>query len=150
MAALTNDGLTADVHAAYEWLSHEHMIDAGRLAAIGFCMGGRVAYLANGSVNLRAAISFYGGGIAPALLSLAEQQRGALLMFWGGRDQHIAPEQYRAVADALTKAGKTHEQVVLSQADHGFFCDQRPSYDAGSARQAWMLTQEFLRVFGVF
>ena len=70
-------------------------------------------------------------------------------MFWGGRDQHIAPEQYRAVADALTKAGKTHEQVVFSQADHGFFCDQRPSYDARSARQAWMLTQEFLRVFGV-
>ena len=150
MAALTNDGLIADVQASYEWLSHEDMVDAGRLAAIGFCMGGRVAYLANGSVNLRAAISFYGGGIAPALLSFAQQQHGALLMFWGGRDQHITPEQYRAVADALTIAGQTHEQVVFSQADHGFFCDQRPSYDAGSARQAWMLTQEFLRVFGVF
>lgn len=149
MGALKNEGLIADAQATYAWLTSDDATDASRLAAIGFCMGGRVAYLANAHLNLQAAISFYGGGIAPDLLTYAEQQSGPILMFWGGRDQHIPPEQYRAVADALTAADKTHEQVVFSQAHHAFFCDARASYDAGAGRQAWVLTQEFLKAFGV-
>jgi carboxymethylenebutenolidase len=112
-------------------------------------MGGRVSYIANAVVQLAAAISFY-GGVPPELLSMADRQHGPLLMFWGGKDKHILPDNYRAVADALSEQGKTHEQVVFSQADHGFFCDQRSSYEPGAARQAWAMTQEFLRAFGIF
>ena len=146
--ALTKAGLEADVDAAHAWLKTDAGVDAGNVSAIGFCMGGRVAYLANARLPLKAAISFYGGGIAPDLLPLAKEQHAPLLMFWGGRDGHILPEQYRAVADALTHAEKIHEQVVFSQADHGFFCDARASYNAAAAPQAWALTQAFLRAYG--
>jgi carboxymethylenebutenolidase len=146
--ALTTEGLLADIQAAYDWLSREPNVDRDRIASIGFCMGGRASYLANSEVALKAAASFYGGGINN-LLDRVQAQHGPLLMFWGGRDQHILPENYRAVADALTQAGKTHEQVVFSQADHAFFNDQRPAYEPGSARQAWALTLEFLRTSGV-
>jgi carboxymethylenebutenolidase len=67
-------------------------------------------------------------------------------MFWGGLDKNIPPDQQRAVADALTAAGKEHNQVVFSYAEHGFFCDARPSYSPDAARQAWALTREF---FGI-
>ena len=116
-----------------------------RISAVGFCLGGSVAYVANAHLDLRAAVSFYGGGTDP---NFAEKQRRPLLMFWGGRDQHIPSELYRSVADALSAAGKTHEQVVFSQAGHAFFNDTRDRYDEGSARQAWAMTVEFLRVFG--
>jgi len=149
MAALTVPGIIADMRAAYQWLREEAGLAPERIAVIGFCMGGRVAYLANAELPFGAAISFYGGGIAPEHLERARTQHGPLLMFWGGKDAHIPAEQYRAVADALTAADALHEQVVFSQADHGFFCDQRASYDPGSARQAWALVLEFLRVFGV-
>lgn len=149
MSQLTQEGMAADARASFDRLANESAVDSSRIAAIGFCMGGRVSYIANAAIGLRAAISFYGGGIAPGLLDLASRQRGPLLMFWGGKDQHIPPDQYRPVADALTAAGRTHEQVVFSQADHGFFCDKRPSYEPGAARQAWALTLEFLRTFGV-
>lgn len=149
MSGLTIPGQVADVRAAAEWLQHEPTVDADRLAAIGFCMGGRVAYLANAHVKLRAAISFYGGGIVPDLLDLAKDQHGALLMFWGGKDTHIPPEAYRTLTDALTQAQAVHEQVVFSQAGHGFFCDRRESYEEGAARQAWAMTQAFLESFGV-
>ncbi len=149
MAALTPDGLEADAAAAYERLTNEPGVDAQRIAAIGFCMGGRVSYIANAALPLRAAISYYGGGIAPDLLDRAKRQHAPLLMFWGGADSHISPEQYRAVADALTAAEKTHEQVVFSQAGHGFFCDRRESYEPSAARQSWALSLEFLRTFGV-
>lgn len=149
MDAMTREGLEADIDATFAWLAKDADVDPGEMAAIGFCMGGRVSYIANSRVPLRAAISFYGGGIAPDLLSLASQQHGPILMFWGGLDQHIPPEQYRAVADALASAGATQEQIVFGQADHGFFCDQRASYNPIAARQAWALLKEFLASYGI-
>jgi len=149
MSALTRGGLEADVDAAFAWLRGNGSVDAKRIAAIGFCMGGRVTYLANARAPLAAAISFYAGGIAPDLLDAAAEQHAPILMFWGGLDQHIPPEQYRAVADALRDGGATQEQVVFGQADHGFFCDQRASYNPAAARQAWALSLEFLRAYDV-
>jgi carboxymethylenebutenolidase len=146
MSALTEEHLAADAAAAYAWAASQKEIGPDRVACVGFCMGGRVSFIANSSVPLRAGISFYGGGIAPNLLSCANRDSGPMLMFWGGKDQHIGPDQYRAVADALNAAGAAHEQVIFSQADHGFFCDERASYDAGAARQAWALLTEFLDV----
>ncbi|MHB8177069.1 MAG: dienelactone hydrolase family protein [Vulcanimicrobiaceae bacterium] len=88
----------------------------------------------------------YAGGIAPDLLPLTAHQHAPILMFWGGKDAHIPPEAYRAVADALSQAGKDHEQVVFSQADHGFNCDARASFHAGASKQAWALVEAFLHV----
>ena len=148
-SALTRDGILADIRAAYAWLSSDQRVEATRIAAIGFCMGGQVAYLANSAVDLLGAVSFYAGGLVPDLLPLASEQRSPILMFWGGLDRHIAPADYRAVADALTVAKKIHEQVLFSHADHGFFCDQRASYDELAARQAWALATEFFRVYEI-
>jgi carboxymethylenebutenolidase len=148
-AQLTADGLLEDAHGAFAFAAAQPGIDRERIACAGFCLGGRVSYLANSELSLRAAVSFYGGGIAPDFLDRAGRQHGPLLMFWGGKDQHIPAEQYRAVADALTSAGKTHTQVTISDADHGFFCDQRASYNAAAAQQAWALTLAFLAANGV-
>jgi carboxymethylenebutenolidase len=142
--ALTSEGLEADVHAAHAWLQQDTCTDATRVAALGFCMGGRVAYLGNATLPLRGAVSFYGGGIAPALLDRARHLSGPHLFFWGGADTHIPPEQHRAVIDALRRAGKPYVNVEISDAGHGFFCDQRPSYHATAARRAWALTLDFL------
>lgn len=145
---ITTDGLLADARAAYDWLR-----TAGappeRIAALGFCMGGRVVFLANAHLPLAAAISFYGGGIAPGLLPLAPRQHAELLMFWGGRDRHIPVAQRRAVEDALTAAEKPHAQAIFAQAGHGFFGPTQATYDPGASGQAWALASEFLRVRGV-
>jgi carboxymethylenebutenolidase len=149
MSALNPDGIQADVAAAFQWLRQQEDVDAARIACVGFCMGGRVSYIANATAPLRAAVSFYGGGIAPELLPLAKLQHGPILLFWGGLDKHIGPDQYRAVEDALKDAGKAYEQVVFSTADHAFFNDARPAYNEAAARQAWALLVEFFRVNGV-
>jgi carboxymethylenebutenolidase len=136
---LTDDGLTADIRAAHAQFKGK------RIDAVGFCMGGRVSYLAAATVPLHAAISFYGGRIAPALLPRAAELSAPFLMFWGGLDKHIPPEQHRPVADALRAAGKMFIDVEISDGDHGFFCDQRPSYNPRAAAEAWALTLTFLR-----
>jgi carboxymethylenebutenolidase len=148
--ALTESGLEADIRAAHQALAADSAVDASRIVSIGFCMGGRVSFLADAVLPLRASISFYGGGIAPSqmgpgMLGRATDLHAPILLFWGGRDKHIGVEQPRAVADALRAAGKTYINVEFSDADHGFFNDVRRSYHASSAAQAWALSQAFLK-----
>ena len=68
------------------------------------------------------------------------------LFFWGGLDAHIGPDAVQAVTSALSAAKKDYVNVVFSNADHGFFCDARASYNAVAAKQAWSLTLEFFNL----
>jgi len=145
MSTLTNEGLQADIEASFELFKNDSQTDSNRIFSVGFCMGGRVSFFADTIVPLRAAVSFYGGGIAPGLLDRVESLHGPILLFWGGLDKHILPENTRAVEDALRAAGKEYESVTFSYADHGFFCDQRASYNDKASKQAWPMMMEFLR-----
>jgi carboxymethylenebutenolidase len=145
LRALTEAGMSDDIRAAHGWLQKDPQV-ADRIASIGFCMGGRVSFLACATVAVRAAISFYGGGIAPALLPRARELRAPMLFFWGGLDKHIGKDQIRSVTEALDKEGKTYTNVEISDADHGFFCDQRASYNPNAARQAWALSRAFFEM----
>ena len=142
---LTDENLEADIKAVYEWLTKDSQTDSQNVFSIGFCMGGRVSFLADSVVPLKAAVSFYGGGIAQGLLDRAKNLHGQILMFWGGLDKHILPEHARAVEDALRSAGKEFGNVTFSYADHGFFCDQRAAYNEKASKQAWPMTLEFLK-----
>jgi carboxymethylenebutenolidase len=141
---ITVEGLEADTRAAFGWLDQAGV--GGNAAAVGYCLGGRVSFVANSAVPLRAAVSYYGGHIPP-LLGRAPRLSGPMLFFWGGLDHHIPEEQRDAVVKAVGEAGKTFVNVVFSNADHGFFCDARPSYNAEAAAQAWSLTQAFLDTY---
>ncbi len=145
MAAMTQAGLEADLRAAYDWLQNDSSVDGSRIAAVGYCMGGRAAYVANSILPLKATVSYYGGRIAPDLLPRAKDQHGPLLFFWGGKDAHIPPEQRGAVMKALDEAGKPYADVVFSDADHGFFCEDRKVYHPASTSQSWALFIAFLR-----
>jgi carboxymethylenebutenolidase len=149
MQAMSDAALTADIQATYEWLTNAPNVDRDATACVGFCMGGRVSFLANALVPVKAAISYYGGGIAPGprgpgLLARAPGLHAPMLLYWGGLDQHIPPEQTLAVADALRKAGKPYVQVEFSDADHAFFRDVSSSYNPKAATESWALTHAFL------
>jgi carboxymethylenebutenolidase len=145
MGALTDEGLIADAQAAYTWLTQQESVEKEKISAVGFCMGGRTAFLANAALPLQAAVSFYGGGIAQNNLSRAIDQHGPLLLLWGGKDAHITAEHREAVTRALDAAGKEYANIVFSYGDHGFFCDARASYSKRAAGEAWPLVLQFLQ-----
>jgi carboxymethylenebutenolidase len=145
MEAMTVPGGEADLRAAFDWLQNQKNVQRDRICSTGFCMGGRMSFMANSILPLHAAASFYGGGIAPALLDRAPRLHAPMLFFWGGLDKHIPPEQRNAVIDALRTAGKTYANVEFSDADHGFNCDERASYQPRAARQSWAMLLEFLQ-----
>lgn len=148
MRAMTNEGAEADLRAAFQWLESQSAVQRGEISAVGFCMGGRIAFLANAALPLRAAASFYGGGIAPGLLDRVESLHAPMLLVWGELDKHIPAEQRAQVIDALKQKGKTYVNVEFSDADHAFFCDERAAYQPRAARQSWALLLEFLRTAG--
>lgn len=143
--AVTTETAEADIRSAYEWLRSNTQVKASEISSVGFCMGGRISFIANSVVALRAAVSFYGGGIAPGLLDRAPKLQAPSLFIWGGLDKHITPEHRRTVTQALSTQKKIYVTAEFSRADHGFFCDERAAYEPHSARQAWALTLEFLR-----
>jgi carboxymethylenebutenolidase len=143
LGKLTTEGLEADIRATYELVRKEKSW-SGRIVSIGFCMGGRVSFLANAVLPLAAAVSFYGGGIVPGLLDRAARQNGPIALFWGGRDKHIGADQRTAIRESLEKASRPFIESLFSFADHGFFCDQRASYNPDAARDAWALATSFL------
>ncbi len=147
LQALTPEGIIADARAAFDWLQNNPRVLPNATASIGYCMGGRCSYLANSVLPLQAAVSYYGGGIATALLPRAAEMHGPILLYWGGLDKNIPIEQSYATAAALKQAGKTYVNIEFSDADHGFFCDQRANYKETAAKQSWDLTVRFLATY---
>jgi len=147
MQAMTPEGNIADARAAFDWLEKNPRVAPNATASIGFCMGGRVSFLANSVLPLKAAISFYGTAIAPGFVTRAAQQHGPALFFWGGLDARITRDQTRAVVDSMTEAKKIFVNVDFSDADHGFFCDARANYKETAAKQAWQLLVQFLATY---
>jgi carboxymethylenebutenolidase len=144
--SLTTESLVLDTRAAHAWLASQPNVDRSKIAAVGFCLGGRAAYLANSELPLAASISYYGGGIAQHLLDRAPTLHGPQLLFWGGKDANITPEHTRAVVDALRAAGKSFVNVEFSDANHGFFNEQvADRYNAFAAAESWAIAVRFLR-----
>jgi carboxymethylenebutenolidase len=135
----------ADVIAAADYL-RSHPAVNGRIACLGFCMGGRLSFVANGVSKLAAAVSFY-GNIAPDKLAYAETLSGPMMMIWAGKDAHIPRASQVQTVDKLRELGKPYVNIEFSAQNHGFFCDARSDYDAGAAQQAWALTTAFLATY---
>ncbi len=145
LMALKAEEMIADARAALAFLRARPDVRGDRIGAMGFCIGGHMTYLVACETDVRAAASFYGGGIAgpqgpggaESTLSRTPKLRGKLLALFGGKDAMIPSQQVDAVRDALAKGGKRHEVVVYPDADHGFFCDQRATFHEPSAKDAW-------------
>jgi carboxymethylenebutenolidase len=142
MEALTVARLEADAKACFNWLQQQHAVIKNKIGSIGFCMGGKVSFIANMVLPLQAAVSYYAGRM-PAIADRLRETHGPQLMFWGGLDKHITPDQVELVVKTLQEAKKEFINVTVSYADHAFNCDERPSYHPQAAKEAWALTLAF-------
>ena len=141
---ITVEGLSADLKASYNWLQEQSNVTKAKIGCIGFCLGGRVTFLANAILPLSAAVSYYGGS-THALANKAKDLHAPHLFFWGGLDKHIMQEHIDTVINSVKQAGKPYINVVISYADHGFNCDERPSYNKQASLEAWGMTLAFFR-----
>jgi carboxymethylenebutenolidase len=109
---------------------------SGRVAVVGYCWGGTLAYLAARELPIVCAVSYYGGQIKDYLDSAP---RRPVMYHFGERDPHIPMSDVEKIR-AADPDGIFH----LYPADHGFNCEERGTFDADSARLARERTLAFL------
>ncbi len=152
MGSVKDDQIVADMGAAIDYLKARNEVKPS-FGTVGFCMGGRVAFLAacrNSAV--RATAPYYGGGMvksrqpgAKAPIEYVEGLKAPVLAFFGGKDAFIPITEVDEFRDALKKAGKPAEVVFYPDADHGFMCDDRPSFHPVHSKEAWSKTIAFFK-----
>jgi carboxymethylenebutenolidase len=139
MKAYGTDAALADIAAATATLRARPETQGHALGSIGYCMGGRLAYLNAASTDITAAVAFYGGGIH-GMLDRAAGVRAAMQFHYAGIDDNIPPQAVQQVREALPAA----EVHVYPGAHHGFNCWARAAYHAPSAGLAHGRSLAFL------
>jgi carboxymethylenebutenolidase len=150
--ALTDAKVLDDVDAALAYVAGQG-IDAGHTAIVGFCFGGRVTFLVAVNRALGAASGFYGGGIvtgrseaSPGLVDRAADLKTPWLGLFGDKDAHIPVDDVERLRQELdAKAPVDHAVVRYANADHGFHCDQRESFEPESSADAWRRTLDWFK-----
>lgn len=152
MGSVTDDQIVADMTAAISFMKGQKDVKP-KFGTTGFCMGGRVAFLtAVHNPDVYATVPFYGGGMTRATqpgghapTDDAANLKGPVLAFFGGKDAFIPVTEVDKFREALSKAGKEGEVVLYADADHGFMCDERPSYHPQHAKEAFPKAVAFLK-----
>lgn len=128
----------------------------GKVGVIGYCSGGRQAFLAATSLPLQAAVDCYGAFVARTppegsplkvgpLVDRAPWLSCPLLGLFGAEDSYPGPDEVAELDAALVAAGKEHEFHSFDGAGHAFFAVDRPAYRPEAARDGWAHVFDFLR-----
>lgn len=142
----------ADLDATVRWAEGEKG-DTSRLAATGFCWGGRQVWLyAAHNPQLRAGAAWYGrlvGNQTPLTprnpVDVAAALKAPVIGFYGGKDAGIPLDTVEQMRAGIKPPS---EIVVYDDAGHGFNADYRPSYNEAAARDAWQRMVDFFRTHG--
>ena len=144
-------GLEADIRAGFEALNAGRDGATRRCFAVGFCFGGRLAFLASTlGLDLAGVIGFYGPPLgphyngSPAPADVVDRMRGRLLGIFGGADESIPPESIATFDTALERAGVEHRLISYPGAPHSFF-DRKAADYADESAAAWDETMRFVR-----
>ena len=146
MQKLDDKKIVADVGAALDFLAARPNVNAAKTGITGFCMGGRISFLVAEELPDRIAASapFYGGGIA-GLLGKADRIKAPLQLFFGDRDAFSPQDQVKAIDAKLRELKKSYKLENYAGADHGFFCNERASYNEKAASDAWTKLRAFFK-----
>ncbi len=151
--AFLNDAeIVADVNATVDWLRAHPAIAADRIGVMGFCMGGRVAWLAAASnPHFKAVVPYYPGNLwaargdgAQAPFELTNNINCPMLTHFGEVDANPSQDDLRKLDAELDRLGKAHRFYTYPGAGHAFMDFGQPHrYQKEAADASWPRTLEF-------
>jgi len=152
-----DDQVVGDVAGAMAFLRAQQNHN-GKIGVIGFCSGGRHAYLCGCRIaDLDAVVDCWGGNVVVddksqlnakrpvAPIDLSEQLRAPLLGIFGNDDQNPNADQVNRTEATLKRLGKTYEFHRYDGAGHAFFNTSRSAYRPEQAADGWEKVFAFLR-----
>lgn len=152
MARMADDVIVRDVQNVLNHLHAQSSVKANKIGIIGWCWGGRIAFLAGCLVpGLKAVALYYAGRIVqkPTInspvppIDMAQGIQCPILGIFGAEDQNPSLNDVSQIEAKLKQHGKTYDFKIYPAAGHGFFCNERPSYRKEAADDAWGRTLAF-------
>ncbi|MBV9216998.1 MAG: dienelactone hydrolase family protein [Acidobacteria bacterium] len=149
----------SDLDATVEWASKNHG-NTKRLSITGFCWGGRIVWLyAAHNQKVKAGAAWYGrlmvtpnspkNEVQPTTpLDHVKEIKTPVIGFYGGLDKGITVDSVTRMQQALKDQKSKSEIILYPNADHGFFADYRPSYNAAAAKDAWPKLLAWFKKYG--
>jgi carboxymethylenebutenolidase len=147
----------ADLDAAVAFAAASGQADAKRVGLVGYCWGGRTAWIyARHNPKLKAAVAYYGllNGMKSDIkpqdpIDFAEQIKVPVLGLYSGIDAFVPMNVVDQMRAGIAKSGSGSEIVVFPNVNHGFNADYRPTYDKLAATYAQKLAFDWLKDHGV-
>ena len=159
MGRLRDDELFRDLAAATAALRMTGQVVLRGVSVVGFCMGGRIAWLqAARDASLNTAVCFYAGSIdaawsddpaAPTPLQRGEHIAVPVLGLFGAEDTNPGPPHMAAMSEVLQRAGVPHDLRAYPGCGHAFLNFQRPTFREDAARDAWARCIDWLQRYGM-
>lgn len=148
--------IRARLGAALDALKAQTRVDAGRLAAVGYCYGGTaVLELARGGADLKAVVGFH-SGLGTARPQDAADIRGKVLVHIGADDPVIPADQRVAFEQEMTAAGVDWRLMLYGKTGHSFTNREADTwgmpgfaYQPLSDARAWRATTDLLQEAGL-
>ncbi|MBC1217060.1 dienelactone hydrolase family protein [Trichormus variabilis ARAD] len=136
-----------DIRAAIAYLKLQPYVFPEKIGVTGFCLGGGLSFLSacKFSNEIAAVASFY-GMVLDDWIEAITNISVPIYLFYGGVDPFIPLERVQQIETRFQELSKEYTLKVYPDADHGFFCHERSSYNRSAAEDSWNeLTQFFHR-----
>ena len=148
----TLKNIIEDVSSAINWVKEKYPLK--KISIIGFCFGGHAAFIASSLKGIESSFCFYGAGVVSlrndtnsAPIDLLEKVSGKLNFICGTSDDLIPLRDRLEIKKRFKKLdpfGKRFSYVEIENADHGFMCEERDSFDKHASLIGWnLLMKEF-------
>ena len=149
---LSDPDIAADIDATVEFLSNHAAVNGDGMGVTGFCMGGRVTWLAAcTNSHFKAAVPYYGGNImtpwgkaAQSPFALTPGIKCPVLFHFGEIDENPSQADMRKLDGELTRLGIAHRFYTYPGADHAFMDYTAARYQKDASDVSWARTVDFL------
>ena len=157
VAKVPDAQVSSDLDATVAFAKASGSADTRKLGVVGYCWGGRAAWIyARHNPKVKAAVAYYGlldgmkSDIKPQdPVDFASEIKVPVLGLYAGIDDFVKPAVIEQMRNGIAKSGSGSEIVVFPGVNHGFNADYRPTYDKTAATYAAKLTRDWLRDHGV-
>lgn len=135
-----------DIKAALSYLKSRSHVNPKRIGVTGFCLGGGLTFLTacKFSAEIAVAASFY-GMVLDEWITAVENVSVPVYLFFGGVDPFIGRDRIHQIESRFQELGKAYTLKVYPDAEHGFFCHERSSYNRLAAEDSWRELMHFFR-----
>jgi len=148
---LSDPDIVADINASVDFLRNHAAVNGERIGITGFCMGGRVTWLAaSTNPHFKAAVPYYGGNImvpwgqaTQAPFDLTPGIKCPVLFHFGEIDENPSQADMRKLDDELTRLGMAHHFYTYPGADHAFMDYTTARYQKAASEISWPRTLDF-------